>query len=180
MDGLAIALSSVFSVLTLILTGITIYNTKKLNDTNTKLAELDLLARTQKANVAIFFRSDNMLLYDNMISEKAATAIPQTHLYRRLIVRNVGQCEAKNIEVSLRSNDGKELNDETGFCFWTEIWPIQVLAPGLEISYPFDVSPDVSSSEDIISQGIIGYWSWENPDGCTESRESNLDFFGKG
>jgi hypothetical protein len=156
-----------------------LFVTIRLNNTRTKLDGLEWLARTQKADVVIFFKTDNMLLI-NTISEKGVMPILNTHLYRRLIVKNVGQREATNIEISLRDNDDKELNNETGFRFWKEILPIKILAPGLEVSYPFDVSPDIFPIDDIINESVIGYWNWKNPDGSTDSRESNLDFFGMG
>jgi hypothetical protein len=168
----AIFLSTVFSVITIV---VGVYMQRD----RTRLDQLELVVN-QRADVLIFFRADNMLFYDNnMISAKAGLPIPQTKLFRRLIVKNVGQREATNIEISLRGSDDKELNEETGFQFWKKIAPIKILAPGLEISFPYDVSSDFPV-KDIVDEGLIGNWRWKNPDGSIDSRTSNLDFFSNG
>ncbi len=161
----AIVMSSVFSILTIVV------GTLMQRD-RTRLDKIELIV-TQKADILIFFSSENRVVYDmNMISARAGLPIPQNETNRRLVIKNVGQREATNIEISLRDNDGNELNHGRGLRFKKEIKTIKILAPGLEVTFPYDLLPNASI------EGITGYWSWKNPDGSVDSRESSLDFYG--
>lgn len=151
-----------------------LYVTIRLNNTRSKLDELEWIARTQRANVLVFFLTENVTHYrDHYTSINDKTTIAKTEQSNRLVVKNVGSCEARDIKVSLKNVNGLELNRASGFVFFRDLKPINILAPGLEMSYPYTLTMDADIED------ITGHWIWTNPDGSIDEVESNLDILGQ-
>ncbi len=131
-----------------------------------KLAQLELIRLTQKANILVTFHAERTVRYRDakplpgMI--QGEQVVPEANTGYYLLIKNIGNVEARNIELHFTSN-----TDGTIPIPLEDIKPIPILASGLDVSYPLLLLYNNSRE-------LIGKWKWENPDGTQEERESYL------
>ena len=115
-----------------------------------KLARLEWIAQTKETNVLVFFGNRASL------SEKGK-------LDSYLVVKNIGNVEAREITISITNVDG----GESGIIFLNGLEPIGILAPGLDIAF-------IISTWSVETDKYIASWSWINPNGTKSEKSSNL------
>ncbi len=152
----AIFVSSIFATFSFVL-GIITYKSNK------KLSDLDWLARTQKADIQLSFKTKDVTRTQQVITSGKRDQIEMTHTTYYLVIKNTGNVEAKNINVEF-TGEGSESMQAVG----AAIGSVNILASGSEISFPFSFYPDGSNSYQ------MGIWSWENPDGSQKEKKSNI------
>lgn len=146
---------------------------KEHKDTVTRIAQLELLNLTHKANILIYFKTVDKLTYSRParimggrkvyvvpVNADEPQPIPRIVTKEYLIIKNTGNADAEDVEISIR-------DAEHGLPY--EFPKIDVLLSGLEIAYPFTPNSDY---EDIYD--YKGSWSWKNPDGEKVSKESDM------
>ncbi len=130
-----------------------------------KLAQLELIRLTQKASILVSFSIEHTTHYRSINTRginHADQVVPESRRIHYLVVRNVGNVEARNIELRFSPVS------EGGIPYPLEkIKPITILASGLDVTY--EVMLSANDSKD-----LTGKWKWENPDGTQEVRESYL------
>ena len=146
-------LADLLSLLGIIIAGVALYRSKKADDAiknyqqvQEKLAQLELIRLTQRANLLITFsieRSDDVY-----------------KVRRFLVIRNTGNVEARNIELHFAPHS----NGKLPFLL-DKIAPIPILASGLEVVY--EVLLGATDSVE-----LKGTWKWDNPDGTKDEKES--------
>ena len=121
-----------------------------------QLAELQLIA-AQKANIILQFQTETEIFYRT----KGYVREPDSRRKRYLLIKNVGNVEAYNIKISFESASQQHEAPQD----LNKIEPISILAPGTDLSINFSIMADEFNK-------FNGSWSWDNPNGKTETRKS--------
>ena len=130
-----------------------------------KLAQLELIRLTQKANILVTFSIEHTVHYRSLSTRGISNAdqvVPESKTTRYLVIRNIGNVEARNIDLTFSSSSEDRVPHDL-----SDMEPIPILASGLDVAFPIWLAMGASIT-------VVGKWKWENPDGTSDGKESYL------